>query len=332
MKFLELKSTLQNAKLDPHYFFHSPDPYLLDQTRQLLIRRIQDDLKEEIHLIKVDLEETPVDSILNVARNLTLFARRQMIQVKGFMKLRENQGKKLEEYLRNPCEPTVLLFLAGDLTREDREKKIFKILESRTRMIEISALDENEVRRWIGSRFKLSGFSIEADAVTFLQESQGNNLERLSHEIEKLTLYAAGEKRITFPMVEVTAGFPRHHNIYEFLDAILAKEKLKALKLANEILPDSSETLYIIFLLNRQLRQLLQIKELSGKLGIGEIGRQVGLFNRMVLEKMLLRSKHFSKRSLVLAISRLAMWDDRIKRSSVDTRVFAELMIHDLTN
>src|SRR5439155_11383989 len=205
MKFLELKSTLQNAKLDPHYFFHSPDPYLLDQTRQLLIRRIQDDLKEEIHLIKVDLEETPVDSILNVARNLTLFARRQMIQVKGFMKLRENQGKKLEEYLRNPCEPTVLLFLAGDLTREDREKKIFKILESRTRMIEISALDENEVRRWIGSRFKLSGLSIEADAVTFLQESQGNNLERLSHEIEKLTLYAAGEKRITFPMVEVTA-------------------------------------------------------------------------------------------------------------------------------
>src|SRR5439155_20363227 len=157
MKFLEFKSTLQNAKLDRNYFLYGPDPYLLDQARQLLVYRTQEGLKEEIHFVRLELEETPVEVILRLARNLTIFARRQMIQVKGFMKLRENQGKKLEEYLRNPCELTVLLFLAGDLTREDREKKIFKILESRTRMVEISALDENEVRRWIGSRFKLSG-------------------------------------------------------------------------------------------------------------------------------------------------------------------------------
>ena len=248
------------------------------------------------------------------------------------MKLKENQAKKLEEYLKDPSDFTVLLFLAGELGKEDREKKIFKILESGTRTVEIFALEENEVRRWIGSKFKVSGFSIDADAVTFLQECQGNNLERLNHEIEKLTLYAGPERRITLPMVEVTAGFSRHHNVYEFLDAILAKEKLKALKLANEILPDSSETLYVISLLGRQLRQLLQIKEMSAELGIATIGKQVGLFNRFVLEKMMLQAKHFSKRSLALAISRLAMWDDRIKRSSFDTKLFAELLIHDLTN
>jgi len=332
MKFIEFKSTLQNAKLDRNYFLYGPDPYLLDQARQLLVYRTQEGLKEEIHFVRLELEETPVEVILRLARNLTIFARRQMIQVKGFMKLRENQGKKLEEYFRDPSDFTVLLFLAGELAKEDREKKIFKILESWTRTVEISALAEVEVKRWIGSKLKASGFSIEAEAVAFLQESQGNNLERLSHEIEKLTLYAGPERRITLPMVEAAAGFCRHHNVYEFLNAILGKEKLRALKLAIELMSDSSETLYMISLLSRQLRQLLQIKEMSGKLGIAELAKQIGLYNRYALEKMMLQARHFSKRSLALAISRLAMWDDRIKRSSVDTKVFAELLIHDLTN
>ena len=134
-------------------------------------------------------------------------------------------------------------------------------------------------------------------------------------------------------MAAACSGFCREHTVYEFLDAVVSKEKVKALRLVGEMMSDGAEALTMISVLSRQLRQLLQIRELSGKLGPAEIGKQIGL-NRVspfLLEKMANQAKRFSPHSLALAICRLAMLDDRIKRSSIDSKVFMELLIHDLT-
>jgi DNA polymerase III delta subunit len=46
---------------------------------------------------------------------------------------------------------------------------------------------------------------------------------------------------------------------------------------------------------------------------------------------MLNQAKQFSKPSLLKAISRLADVDDKMKRSSTDTRFTMELLVHELT-
>jgi DNA polymerase-3 subunit delta len=332
MKFAEFKSSLQRKQLDRNYVLFGPDPYLLNQARDLLLKAIQEKVGTEISLSAMELGEVPIEDVLNAARHVPMFASQQLILVKGFMKLRENQTRKLEEYLKKPSERTFLIFWTGELTREEKEKRNFKILEAHTRVVEMVSLEEGETKRWIGSKFTAAGFSIDEDAVGLLHESQGNSLERLSHEIEKLILFAGLEKRVTNATVSQSQGFSRDHNVHEFLGAVLEKQKVKALILLNEMMADNSELILTISLLSRQLRQLLQIREMTGKSGIPEISKQVGIYNRSAVEKMMGQARRFSSQSLSRAISGLAMLDDRVKRSSLDTRVFAELLVHELTN
>jgi DNA polymerase-3 subunit delta len=332
MRFAEFKSSLQRRPLDRNYLLFGPDSYLMNQARDLLLKAIEEKTGAEISLSTMEVGEVPIEDVLNAARHVPMFALHQLILVKGFMKLRENQTRKLEEYLRKPNERTVLVFWTGELSREDKQKRIFKVLESATRVVEMFPLDEEDAKRWIGSRFKSAGFSIEADALDLLHELQGNNLERLHHEIEKIILFAGSHQRVTATTVIQSQGFSRDHSVNDFLDAILGKEKLKALRLLNELTTDNSEVISTISLLSRQLRQLLQIREMAGKSGIPEISRQVGVYNRSAVEKMMAQARRFSSHSLSRALSGLAMLDDRVKKSSLDTRVFAELIVNELTN
>jgi DNA polymerase III subunit delta len=333
MHLPEFQASLKANRFHPHYFFFGSDPYLVQEAKTKLLVAIQEWAKGEILHHVTDLDETPVAEVINTARNLPLFAPRQIISVKSVMKLRENQARKLEEYFKNPSPFTTLIFVAGRLDKDDKKKKVFEVMNSATQVVELSALTEREIKGWIAVQVKAAGASVEAGAIDFLLESQGSDLGKLSREIEKLILYAGSETRITLPMVAACSGFCREHTVYEFLDAVVAKEKRKALRLVGEMMSDGSEALTMISVLSRQLRQLLQIRELSGKLGAAEIGKQIGL-NRVspfLVDKMANQAKRFSPHSLALAISRLAMLDDRIKRSSIDSKVFMEQLIHDLT-
>ena len=333
MNLAEFKANLKANRFQSHYFLFGPDPHLVQEASTKLLTAIQEWAKGGVLQHVADLDETAVAELINAARNLPLFAPRQIITVKSVMKLRENQARKFEEYFKNPSPFTTLIFVAGALDKDDKKKKIFEILNSGAQVVELFALNEKEIKGWIAAEFNAAGASVEPSAIDLLLESQGSDLGRLSREIEKLILYAGSEKKITLPMAAACSGFCREHTVYEFLNAVIAKEKLKALRLVGEMMSDGSEALTMISVLSRQLRQLLQIRELSGKSGAAEIGRQIGL-NRaspFLVEKMTSQAKRFSPHSLALAISRLAMLDDRIKRSSIDSKVFMERLIHDLT-
>jgi len=333
MNLAEFQANLKANRFHSQYFLFGPDPYLVQEARTKLLAAIQQRADGEVIQHVTDLDETPPAEFMNTARNLPLFAPRQVITVKGVMKLRENQARKFEEYFKNPSPFTTLIFVAGGLDKDDRKKKIFDILNSGTQVVELFPLTEKEVKVWIAAQFKAAQTSVEAGAIDFLLDSHGSDLGKLSREVEKLILYAGSEKKVTLPMVAACSGFCREHTVYEFLNAVIAKERVKALRLVGEMMSDGSEALTMISVLSRQLRQLLQIRELSGKSGSAEIGKQIGLNkgSPFLVQKMANQSRRFSPHALALAISRLAMLDDRIKRSSIDSKVFMERLNHDLT-
>lgn len=262
-----------------------------------------------------------------------MFTRRQIIQVRGVMRLREGQSRKLKEYLDDPSPFSYLVFLSGELSRDDRKKKVFEILENGTRIMEVAGLQGTRLRERLESRIRSAGCSMDRAAVDFLLDLHGNDLARLNSEIDKILLFVSGPAQITLEMISALAGFSREHNVFEFLDALALKDKVKALRLVGEFITDTSQTLSVIALMARTLRQLLQIKELAGKAGSSEIGRQVGLYGMSphLVEKKIEQAKRFSYSTLALALKRLGKLDDRIKSSSIDTGLFMELLIHDLT-
>jgi DNA polymerase III subunit delta len=330
-RYSDFERGLQKIKLAGSYFLFGSDTYLVEQARDALVRAAEDASQGELSTATVDLDEGSVEELVNSAQSMSLFASRQLILVKGVMKLRENQGKKLAAYLADPNPQTFMIFLAGELDWDQRKKKIFEVLSSGTRVVELAPLNGHELVAWIQQRAHARGFSIEPVALDFLLETQGSELGRLHQELEKAMLYAGAERQITLAMLEVLLGYSAGHTLSEFLDAVVSRNKRKALDLVGEIFFSGKETGLAFWWFGQQLRQWLQFNELAGKMPAAIVGRQTGVYNPNIATKMLNQAKQFSKPSLLKAISRLADVDDKIKRSSTDTRFTMELLVHELT-
>ena len=173
VKYSDFEASLQRKKFHSNYFLFGPDAFLLDQAKQAFLRAVEEESSGQLSQTTLDLDDSSVDELLNAAQSLSMFAPRELIFVKAVMKLRENQGKKLAAYFGNPNPQTIVVFIAGDLDRDQRKKKIFDILVSGTKVVELAVLEAQEVRVWIEQQLKSRGFSIERPAVDFLLEQIG---------------------------------------------------------------------------------------------------------------------------------------------------------------
>ena len=330
MSFSQFRAHLRQGKFSPAYFIFGPDAYLRDSARKALTEALTKAWGGEPPISSVDLDRTRLDELLASASTPSLFAPGQVLHIRGVMKLRDRQVKDLAGYLDRPSPATVLVFLAGELGRDDRRKKIFKTLQAGSRMVDLPLLSEARTRSWIAKALGKRGLDIREEAVECLVELQGTDLGRLHLEVEKLALLAGKGKTVTLEMVQESAGYCRDHTVFDFLDAVLAQDQRQALRLCCELSAQPGEMLSMVVLLGRRLRSLLQIQEISPTMKLGDMARQVGA-NPYFLKRLLGPSKRFRRQALITAIDRLASIDDGIKRSSPDSRLSLERLVADLS-
>jgi len=326
----DFEAHLAKRKFYPNYFIFGADTFLIERAVKGLLRALEETSQGQIEPIILDLDESSLDGLLNIAQSLPMFAPKQLLVVKSVLKLREHQAKRLIPYFSDPNPQTVGVFLAGDLDKDQRKKRIFEILSSGTRVVELAPLEANEVEEWMRQETNARGRSIETEALRFLLELQGSDLGRLQQEVEKAILFAGTEKRITLSMVEAVSGFAAGHTLVEFLEAIVNKNKARALELIEEIFFRGKETGLAFWWFGQQLRQWLQFKELAGKMPAAVIGRQAGVYNSSAALRLQEQAKRFSRQSLLQAVHCLASVDDKTKNTNTDTRFTMELLVHEL--
>lgn len=330
MFFSEFQFHLRRRKFGLAYFLFGSDVYLQKSAKDILIGALQETWGIDPAYSTVDLDQVPIDNLLNKASSSSLFAPKQIIKVKGVMKLREGEGRKLAAYFEKPNPDTVLVFLGGYLDRNDRKKKVFRVLEAGAEIVDLVPLSENQTKIWFRKQLSNKEISIEEEALEALIELQGTDLGRLHSEIEKLILFAGGHKKVSLQMVNDLTGNFREHTIFDFLNAVLVQDQIKALRLSHELTRQPAELLSMVTLLARRIRTLIQIQELSTSMGLSEMARQIGA-SPYFLKRLLQPAKRFRRQTLINAIDRLGEIDDCIKNSSLDSQILMEMLVWDLT-
>jgi len=328
----EFQSFLKKARPLPAYFLFGPDGFVVEQAKTLLIAAIQAGCSTPLQPQTMDLDEMSIDNLVTSAQSLSMFVPLQVFVVKGIMKLRESQGKRLLAYLEKANPQTILIFTAGELDRDQRKKKIFEMLSGALRLVEFARLQDRELISWIERYLESRGFSIEQLAIKILLDLQGNDLGRISQELEKAMLYADVERHIDVAALEAISGFPASHTLSEFMQAIVRREERKALELIEEVFFMGKETGLAFWWFGQQLRQWLQFRELEGTGSAAVVGRQVGVYQTGAASVIASQAKQFSASSLMKAVDTLADVDDRMKRSSLDTRFAMEMLVHQLVH
>jgi DNA polymerase-3 subunit delta len=158
----------------------------------------------------------------------------------------------------------------------------------------------------------------------------GNNVRRLTTEIEKLSVAALPDSLITFELVETLVPNSRELSNFELTDYLLSKNKVKALEVLKKILDDGVEPLMLLGLVASNFHRLLLSKELMRQ---GVERREVARIMKLPYgkqEDFLATARRTDTTELTKFLQRIFETDLAIKTSRGTPRLQIEMLVCEL--
>jgi DNA polymerase-3 subunit delta len=189
---------------------------------------------------------------------------------------------------------------------------------------------EKQLPTWIAQRARDKGGTISREAVLVLAALIGNDLRLLDQEIEKLLVYADG-REIELEDVQALVSRARETSIFDLVDCVGRRETDRALRLLHRMLDDGAHPLYLLTMLARQVRILIQLKELQAQgLARQEMANRLKL-HPYVVEKGSAQARNFEMAELEAAHERLVETDFAIKTGAMEDVLALDTLVVELT-
>jgi DNA polymerase-3 subunit delta len=149
---------------------------------------------------------------------------------------------------------TVAVFVEREV---DQRSAIFKVLKTADKVITFEMLGGSRLTRWVRAEFERLGGSIEPDAVTELIGMAGEDQWRLAGEIAKLVSYSG---QATIETVRELVIPTPERTIFEMVEAMTSGRVDAALVAFASLLSQKETEIYILTMIQWQLRNLLMLK------------------------------------------------------------------------
>ncbi len=184
-----------------------------------------------------------------------------------------------------------------------------------------------ELADWILRRARGKGVNIEPRAVDLLASYIGNDLRLLDQELEKLAAYVTDRGTITRADVETLVASVREASIFQMVDALGSRDRRRAVVLLRRLLQEGKAPLYILTMIVRQFRLLLEARELEAE-GVppAEMAREMDV-QPWLASKILKQAHNFRPSDLEAILAQLLDIDVGIKTGQLQGPVALELFV-----
>lgn len=208
---------------------------------------------------------------------------------------------------------------------------VYKIVEKSGGKIVQRAkpLRGQELVDWITERARKKGGKIANDAAQDLAAFGSEDLRTLDGDLEKLVVHA-GDREITPEDVRALVSDAREANVFVFVDAVSEGNVRVALNVLHELLFNGATPVYLLSMITRQYRLLIQVRELERSVASpDEVASRLQV-HRFVAQKTLQQARRFSMERLERAYRSLTETDVAIKTGLMDADVALDLLVIEL--
>jgi DNA polymerase III subunit delta len=307
---------LKSNKYSPIYFLQGEESYYIDYIANYIEANALDEAAKGFNQVVVYGKDANMAQILNHARRYPMMSDRQVVIVREAQDIqdlgKEDGLKLLESYLKNPQPSTILVFCHKYKTIDGR-KAIGKSLDKFAVFVTTKPLYDNQVPDWIDSYIKSKGFSIIDKAKQMLADNIGNNLERLSNEIDKMLINFKDKGEIDPGTVQKYIGISKDYNVFELQKALMVKDVLKSNQIINYFgaNPKTNPIIPIIALLFTFYSKLLLVHHSKDKTE-SSLAKALGL-NPYFVKEYLIAVRNYPLGKVIQNISHLRKADNQSK-------------------
>lgn len=226
---ITLLQDIRKKIFKPVYLLMGEESYYIDMICDAIVenalREEERDFNQTI-LYGADIDDFAV--VVNAAKRFPMMADHQLIVVKEAQNIKGIDN--LSYYLQKPQMRTILVICHKNGILKN--KKIVSGIEKIGVVYESKKLYDNQLPAFINTYVTARKLSIDPKAVSMMADFVGNDLSRLSGELDKLTLsLPEGSMRITPELVERNVGISKDYNNYELLNAVITRNVSKAARI-----------------------------------------------------------------------------------------------------
>lgn len=309
------------------YLLYGTQEYLIEKEIQKIIK---DNKIDKININEYDLENTLIETIIDDASTISLFADNKMIIVDNSYiftgttnkKLLKQNVEVLETYLDNINENTVVIFKINKDSIDGRKKIVSKIKKI-GKVLEFNEI--TNINKYIKDLFE--NYNITSENISLFHSRVGDNLFLIENEIKKIKTYKGNDLEITKEDIINLTTKSINIDIFNLIENIISKNKEDAIQSYNEMIKLGEEPIKIVIMLANQIRIIYQAKELS-KLGYSEKNIADILEIHPYRVKIALSNAYrYDSDELLKNLYKLSDIDINIKQGNIDKNLSLEMFI-----
>lgn len=299
-------------------------------------RRMLQEMKDKF-IREVDTEASSLDVIDGQTADLkmidakintgSLFTRKRLIIIEQIFKNKKTKiFAELAAYLPKVVDNDNLILIFRDETLDGKTsslktdaKKLFSFLSKQKYVQEFKKLTPSGLLSFIKLEAKLYNKEISASVATELAKRTNGDLWLITQGVKKAAFRHSNQEISLADIKEATAE-AFNENIFSLTDAIGAKNKRLALRILEEQYAAGLSDEYLLAMLIRQIKILLQVNlAIADGLKPEAVASQLKL-HPFVVKKGIVQSKNFSKQQLKNYLNRLIALDHANKTGGNDIR------------
>ncbi len=228
--FESIMTDLERKRYAGVYVLDGEEPYFIDEITNYLEDHVLNQGEKDFNQVVLYGRDVDAGRVINESRSYPVFAERRVVIIKEASQLKD--FNKLELYLEKPLSSTILL-IAHKHKKIDGRSNLSKLIKKNAVYFTSEKVKDYRLADWIYNYGGKKGVDIEKKDCETLAAYLGNDLQKITNEIDKILINIGGQKKITSDHIEKYIGISREFNVFELPQALTDRDVERVFRMVN---------------------------------------------------------------------------------------------------
>jgi len=255
--------SLKKSK-DKIFLFNGDENFLKDESVNLIKNKYKDLYDIDFDFLEYygkDTSNSEIGIELNTTPMMNSF---RLIIFHNIDKSDVKSKNIIKKWLDNPNDSIIFISTTSEQISLKKTTQFFTKLSETACTVSCYKLKYKEMKEWIIDNIKKYDKVIEDNAIEYLIDMVGFDLYKMNNEIKKIDLYTKNNN-ITLKDISNVVSDIRTDTIFELVDSIIYKDLKKSIRMAKNVILESSDAIALVSLLYRKLMQCSIIIDMTNK-------------------------------------------------------------------
>lgn len=330
-----LRNEIKNRKFRSIYVLNGDEPFFIDQLSELIVNTALNEDQRDFNLSIFYGNDADVNNVINTCKQYPAFSDYRVVLLREAQNVGKQPGRKndmdLFQYYAEKPMPTTILIICykGDTLKSKPFLEVLKNNKSGVVFASTKMKRASELQAFIKNYVSSLGCNIDIKSISMLADFIGNDIARLSSELDKLRIIVGDTNTITPELIEKNIGISKDYNNFELEDALVRRDALKAYRIIDyyEKNPKNNRVAPTLSLLFSFFSNVLIVRASKDKSPAGLMAATVNK-SEYRIRKFQEAARNYSTRACVNIISYLRECD--VKSKGIGSRQDEFVLLREL--